>query len=136
MKRRTFLTCTSTALGGGLCASGCSAISSQGRKARKELAQNLAGYWPLRADARDQSGHGNHGKVHGARAAEGNFDGRSAFIEVAPSASLNFGSSDFTLSAWIWTAPDTENVPGDVLTQFDPVPRRGFNLGLKASAGG
>ncbi len=136
MKRRAFLSYSSATLGGLLGASGCSAVSPQPDKARGKRAQNLTGYWPLRGDARDQSGHGNHGIVHGSGAREGNFDGRSTYIEIPPSASLNLAHSDFTLSAWVWAAPDTEDVLGDVLTQFDPVRRRGFNLSLKASAGG
>jgi hypothetical protein len=100
------------------------------------LTRDLAGYWPLRGDAHDHSGHGNHGVVHGAGPAEGQFDGRGSHIEVPPSDSLNLGQGDFTLAAWDWTAPDTEDVLGDILTQFDPVRRRGFNFGLHASAGG
>ena len=103
---------------------------------RSGLTSDLAGYWPLRGNAQDHSGHGNHGRVHGSGAAEGNFDGRGTFIEIPSSASLNVGQGDFTLSAWVWTAPDTEGVLGDILTQFDPVQRRGFNFGLKASGGG
>jgi len=96
----------------------------------------MVGYWPLRGDARDHSGHGHHGVVHGAGPAEGQFDGRGSHVEIPPGDSLNLGRGDFTLAAWVWTAPDTEDVLGDILTQFDPVRRRGLNFGLKASAGG
>lgn len=84
----------------------------------------------------DLSGQGNHGRIHGTGAGEGDFDGHGNFVEIPPNASLNFGIDDFTLCAWVWTAPDTDDVLGDILTQYEPVRRRGFNLSLKASAGG
>ena len=65
-----------------------------------------------------------------------NFNGRDSFIEIPPSTSLQLGQGDLTLSARVWTAPDTEDVLGDILTHFDPVRRRGFNFGLKARTGG
>lgn len=102
----------------------------------KALAEGLVGHWPLKGDARDQSGQGNHGQTHGKGASQGGFDGREDYVEIPSSASLNFGQDDFTLSAWVWTAPDTDHALGDVLTQYDPARRRGFNLTLKASAGG
>jgi hypothetical protein len=49
---------------------------------------------------------------------------------------MSFGKGDFTLCAWVWTALDTEDVVGDVITQYDPARRRGFNLSIKASSGG
>jgi len=136
MNRRTFLSHTSAALGGWLCASGCSSTLSKRGNARTAPTSNLVGYWPMRGDAQDRSGHGHHGRIHGSGAADGQFDGRGSFIEIPPCNSLNLGRDDFTLSAWVWSAPDTEDVHGDILTQFDPVRRRGFNFGLKASAGG
>jgi hypothetical protein len=136
MNRRTFLSHAGAALGGLALTSGCSSTSSPRGETQMSLARDLAGYWPLRGDTLDQSGHDNHGQAHGSGAAEGNFDGRGSFIEIPPSDSLDLGQGDFTLSAWVWTAPDTEDVLGDILTQFDPAKRRGFNLNLKASAGG
>jgi hypothetical protein len=136
MKRRTFITQSSLALGGLALGGGCSTPSPSRRDSRNELTRDLVGYWPLRVDARDHSGHGHHGLVHGAGPAEGQFDGRGSYIEVPPGDSLNLRRGDFTLAAWVWTAPDTEDVLGDILTQFDARRRRGFNFGLKASAGG
>jgi hypothetical protein len=135
LRRRTFITQSSLALGGLALGAGCSTHPPHGGS-RKGQTQDLVGHWPLRGDARDHSGHGNHGVVHGTGPAEGQFDGRGSHVEVPPGDSLNLGQGDFTLAAWVWTAPDTEDVQGDILTQFDPVRRRGFNFGLKSSAGG
>jgi hypothetical protein len=134
--RRSFIAQTGAALAGLGLGAGCSTPATSRTNTRNELTCDLAGHWPLRGDARDHSGHGNHGVVHGAGPAEGLFDGRGGHIEVPPGDSLNLGQGDFTLAAWVWTAPDTEDVIGDILTQFDPVRRRGFSFGLHASAGG
>ncbi len=136
MNRRDFLTRASTAVGGLVCASGCSHTASRRGQAQSNMTNRLVGYWPLRGEARDHSGQGNHGRIHGTGAERGDFDGRGTFIEIPPSASLNFAQDDFTLCAWVWTAPGTEDVLGDIVTQYDPARRRGFNFGLKASAGG
>jgi hypothetical protein len=74
--------------------------------------------------------------VHGRGADQGSFDGRHTYVEIPPSASLNFGQDDFTLCAWVWAAANMDNGFGDVLTQYDPARRRGVNLSLLASAGG
>lgn len=136
MNRRAFLANSGAALGVLALAPGCRTASSSRGGARDPVARDLAGYWPLSSDARDHSGNGHHGIVHGSGAMDGAFNGRDAFVEIPASASLQLGQRDFTLSAWVWTAPDTEDVLGDIVTQFDPAGRRGFNFGLKASAGG
>lgn len=71
------------------------------------LTQGLAGHWPLKGDARDQSGQGNHGRSHNG-ADQGSFDGRQSYVEIPASDSLNLGRDDFTLAAWVWTPPDTD----------------------------
>ena len=82
MNRRTFLSHAGAALGGLALTSGCSSTSSPRGETQMSLARDLAGYWPLRGDTLDQSGHDNHGQAHGSGAAEGNFDGRGSFIEI------------------------------------------------------
>jgi hypothetical protein len=49
--------------------------SSSRSHSRDRLARELVGHWPLRGDARDHSGHGNHGIAHGSRAADSRFNG-------------------------------------------------------------
>src|SRR5262249_21177428 len=56
--------------------------------------------------------------------------------EVPASPSLDFGTDDFTAAVWVFTENDLSDVRGDVLSKFDPAPRRGFTLSLKASSGG
>src|SRR5437773_12141362 len=73
----------------------------------------LVGYWRLRGDCRDYSGHGNHGVNHGVNLDSGTFDGISPYIEVPGGRSLKLGVGDFSLSVWIHTEKDLDDVVGD-----------------------
>jgi hypothetical protein len=102
--------------------------------------QSLIGIWPMDGDVADASpnalqsvNHGvtftDDGLMPGKRAAV--FDG-DARIEVT-GACVSCG--DFTLSGWIHTDAVLDRPPGDIASQFDPVARRGFNLGLMSYTG-
>lgn len=80
----------------------CNAVSGS-------LTQGLVGYWPFCGNANDDSGLGNNGTVNGATLttdrfgnanAAYNFNGTSSYIEIPHSTSINFGTQDFTISAW------------------------------------
>ena len=98
---------------------------------------SLVGHWKLQGDTRDHSGNGNHGRNSGVEigAAAAGFDGRTSYIEVPASPSLDLGAGDFTLSVQVETAADLDDTLGDLLTQYDPEARRGFNLSIKHNAG-
>jgi hypothetical protein len=98
--------------------------------------QGLVGYWKLRGDCRDYSGQGNHGVNHGVKLEDGSFDGIGAYVEVPNSASLRLGRGDFTISAWIFTEKNLDDVVGDVLDMYDPALRRGITLSVNSSASG
>jgi hypothetical protein len=105
----------------------------------------LLGHWPLAGDCKDKSGNRNHGVNHGvnlrAQDPDGEsksvaaFDGRGAFIEVRPGKSLKLGTNDFTVSVWVHTDRELDDVLGDVLSFYDPAARKGFNLGFMNYAG-
>lgn len=99
-------------------------------------ADGLLGYWKLRGDAKDSSGNGLDGVNHGVNLETGEFDGKGAYVEILHSKALVLGQGDFSLSAWVWTSEEVNDVIGDVLTKFDPVKRRGFTLTINSSAGG
>src|SRR5262245_60249423 len=98
--------------------------------------KGLIGYWKLKGDCRDHSGHGNHGLNYGVNLDSGAFDGIKAHIEVPSSPSLKFGTGDFTLSAWIYTEKELDDVLGDVLDLYDPSLRRGITLSVYSSGSG
>src|SRR5690349_14238142 len=99
-------------------------------------APGLVGYWKLHGDCRDYSGQGNHGINHGVDLSQGAFDGRGAHVEVPAHPSLRFGTGDFALTAWIYTAPELDDVVGDILDLYDPAQRRGLTLSVISGGSG
>lgn len=105
----------------------------------------LVAHWPLAGNCQDRSGHENHGRNHGAdltaRGPEGKpnrsaeFDGRNDYIEVEPSQSLRLGTGDFSITAWVYTDEQLDDVLGDVISKYDPAARRGFNFNVMNYAG-
>jgi len=84
-----------------------------------QIDSGLIGYWKLKGDCKDYSGKGNHGINHGVNLNTGEFDGIDSYIEIANSPSLNFGTGDFAISAWVNTEKDIDDVIGDVM--FIPI---------------
>jgi hypothetical protein len=73
------------------------------------LSDGLVAYYPFNGNANDESGNGNNGTVNGAtlivdRFGNANkaysFDGND-IIRISNNDSLNFGTSDFSMSLWI-----------------------------------
>lgn len=105
----------------------------------------LIGHWKLAGDANDASGHGHHGRAvavdlaapgpGGELRSAARFDGRSSVIEVPPSPGLALGRGDFTLATWVHTEESLDDVLGDLVSQYDPVARRGLNWCIKSGAG-
>lgn len=98
--------------------------------------KGLVGYWKLLGDARDHSGHDHHGANHGVDLKTGAFNGRGAYIEVPDAPDLRLGAGDFTIAAQFQTPGDVTDVLGDLVSKFDPVKRRGFNLTLVHNTSG
>ena len=107
--------------------------------------EGLIAHWPLVGDGRDISGNGLHatpyavdfsaaGPAKRAPTAAG-FDGRASRLEVAADHRLQLGDDDFSISAWVYTEAALDDVPGDILSQYDARSRRGFHLSLKTNAG-
>jgi hypothetical protein len=101
--------------------------------------------WPLAGDTRDRSGNGHDAVNHGAdlqaigrdgrAGGAAGFNGRGAFLEIATRRSLDLGTGDFTLTAWVFTDRELDDVPGDIASQYDAARRRGFRLSIKNNAG-
>ena len=119
-------------------------VWSKGVK-RVALEKGLVGHWKLDGDCKDYSGNANHGVNDGAHlaapgrggrpGAAARFDGRDDYIEVPSSQSLSLGSSDFSISVWVHTDDDLDDVIGDIVSKFDPESRRGFGLSIMNNAG-
>lgn len=110
---------------------------------RQQSGRKLLAHWKLATDARDSSGNAHHAIIHGASfgttqgKAAAQFDGRKSWIEVKSTPSLRLGTGDFTLAAWVRIPDELEqdDVYGDILSQYDPVTRRGFGLGITHNSG-
>jgi hypothetical protein len=98
--------------------------------------RELAGYWKLQGDCLDHSGNNNNGINHGVDLVKARFDGSSSYIEIPDNPSLDFGSGDFTIAAWICTDKIVNDVPGDIIDKYDPAERRGVTLTVSSGSGG
>lgn len=108
--------------------------------------QGLVGYWKLSDDIKDASGNDLHPIMHGKVEfnAEGTggekitaaaFDGRDAWLEVPAGPKTQIGSKDFSVAAWIYTDSASDDMVGDIISQYDPSVRQGFHLSLKHNLG-
>lgn len=110
-----------------------------------DLRLGLIGHWKLTGDAQDHSGNGNHARNHGVDLkavgpdkrpdGAGGFNGRDAYLEVPAKPSLQLGKRDFSIAAWVHTERVLDDLPGDIVSQYDVRRRRGFHLTLKTNAG-
>lgn len=93
--------------------------------------------WELTRDARDSSGHDCHAAAEGVTfGADGaTLNGRTSRLEIPADRLTQFGTSDFTVSAWLHTDEVLDDIPGDIISQYDPAERRGFSLSLVNAAG-
>lgn len=105
----------------------------------------LIGHWQLQGDLLDRSGNNNTARnhhvnlnaltVHSNKASVAEFDGRKSYLEIPHRQSLALGTGDFTISLWLNTAAKMDDNVGDLITKYDPVTRKGFNLSLVNHAG-
>lgn len=63
------------------------------------------------------------------------FNGRTSQISIPAAQAPKLGTSDFSISAWLHTDDVLDDVPGDIVSQYDPAERRGFHLSLVNAAG-
>jgi outer membrane protein assembly factor BamB len=102
-------------------------------------------HWPLLHDRRDISGHERHLELTGAgvdfstlegdAAASAKFDGRTSALTLDADSAPQWGMGEFSITAWVHVAEVLDDVPGDLISQFDPEARRGFQLSIETAAG-
>ncbi|MHC4143632.1 MAG: LamG-like jellyroll fold domain-containing protein [Planctomycetota bacterium] len=90
----------------------------------QDIAEGLVGYWPLDegggTTTADVSGNGNDGTLNAPKWDAGkfgsalNFDGVDDYVDLGNPPILDFGTGDFTVSAWVkTTVPAGETVFGN-----------------------
>lgn len=77
------------------------------RAGKVELKRDLAAHWPVVDQA----------------------------LEIPAKDAPQLGVGDFTLSMWMKSDEAADRLPGDLMSQYDPVERRGFHLTLKSNPG-
>ncbi|HIK92812.1 MAG TPA: LamG domain-containing protein [Planctomycetes bacterium] len=98
----------------------------------------LVAHWKLAGDCKDHSGGNHHAINHGVRfgTSEGAiFNGTDAWLEVPASDSLRLGNGEFSITAWVHTESELDDVLGDLLSWYDSTTRTGMTLGLMNYAG-
>lgn len=105
----------------------------------------LVGHWKFAGDAADSSGHGRHAVGDGVdfRAAgpDGRpgtaaaFNGRTAALTVPVKKLPPLGSGDFSILVRVHVADELDDLPGEIISQYDPETRRGFRLGIDSRPG-
>ena len=63
------------------------------------------------------------------------FDGESSVLDIAASKLLDLKDQPFSLAAWINAPESSGDVPGDLISQYDPKTLTGFHLGLYSHGG-
>lgn len=110
----------------------------------RTVTPELIAHWKLAGDAQDSSGHGLHAENHGVLfeadksgplPTSAKFAGRGQFLTVPHSTLLDLGTDDFTISLWVHTDESLDDEIGDLLSQFDPKSRTGFQLGIRNHTG-
>ncbi len=110
-----------------------------------ECDDGLIAYWPLAENGQDVSGNALHATAHAVSFAgtgpstslktAASFDGQNAVLEVPAHEQLQLGKNDFSVSVWVYADSEFDDVPGDIISQYDATTHRGFHLGLKTNAG-
>lgn len=105
----------------------------------------LIGHWPLQQSAEDVSESALPSSASGIEfGGEGpgktwtksaHFDGVKSLVEVTAGDKFDLSDKPFSIAAWINSPEANKDVPGDIVSQYDPVTRTGFHLGLYSHGG-
>jgi hypothetical protein len=103
-----------------------------------ESTATLAAHWPLVSDARAavgtahaESRGGVQFKTVGGRPAAV-FNGRDGYFEVPKP--VRFGTGDFSVATWVYPDRPFAAIPGNLLSCWDPLQRRGWNFYMQGSS--
>ena len=91
------------------------------------LTNGLVGYWSLNGNTTDSSpfnntGIGNDLTLTNDRFGNPNnaywFNGESSYVDLGNQSQYNFGTNDFTLSAWVFSGQKQTNNADYIVTKF------------------
>lgn len=104
--------------------------------------KGLIGHWHLSGNTDDISGNERNAVIHGnidlrspgpagSQSYSADFNGKDAWLEIPADKIPSSGNNDFSISVWIYTEADKDDVTGDIISQYDPSLRKGFQLSIK-----
>jgi|GEM_PF-3159155 len=105
-----------------------------------DLSTGLIAYYPFNGNAQDASGNANHGTLFGPTLTSDKqnnsnsaylFDGIDDYIEIADSDSLDMGTSDYSIVAWVKISTPTNN--GRIFSKGSSACVTGYMLRLNAN---
>lgn len=104
---------------------------------------SLLGHWPLETASEDLSEYKRHAdnyEVSFSRpapdgSAAAYFNGRNAWLELAPDLMPSLKDDDFSISMEIYVDTTLDDSLGDLISHFDPETRTGFTLGIADYSG-
>ena len=109
-----------------------------------DLDRGLLAHWPLRGDVVDMVTGTASGEIQGPvdlRSSDrsAGFFGSGSWLEIPATKAPRLAGGDFSLAAWVRcdeADPRGDGqLTGDLISQYDPRSRRGFQLSLKSAAG-
>lgn len=106
-----------------------------------ELQRDLVAHWPLAGNAQPVVGGGTQpAAIHGtvqwdATRPAAVIQGRDTWLEVPAEKAPRLGPGDFSVALWMQSDDPSDVLPGDLISQYDPLQRRGFHLTLKSNPG-
>jgi hypothetical protein len=103
----------------------------------------LVAAWPLKSDtagrnAPDAINHRVSFEKDGPAGAEdgcARFDGVSSYLEIPAETFAKLDPQNFSLSAWIKLDAAARDLPGEIISRYDPAARRGFRLAVDSRTG-
>lgn len=105
----------------------------------------LVGHFPLQGSAEDQSSAKLKSSAKSIEFSDDGptksltksavFNGMSSVINLETAGGFNPGQQDFSIAAWVKPSDATDDVQGDILSQYDFSGRIGFHLGLYTHGG-
>lgn len=109
-----------------------------------DLGSGLLAHWPLQGDTVNAISGLALGDLRGqvdlgSSAHAAGFFGSGSWLEIPATAAPRLAEGDFSVAAWVrCDEADPRGgglLTGDLISQYDPLSRRGFHLSLKSAAG-
>ncbi len=87
----------------------------------------------LQSFARDVDFRGDGPR--GSRSPAAQFNGRTSQVEIPVETAPALGTGEFSIAVWVNVDDARDDLPGEIISQYDPDTRKGFRLGIDSRPG-